>query len=221
MHLAVPFGNVTNIQSNFAKNEALVEMESEKASLAMVNYFSKSVVSTTDRQFQVQMSSLKEIKKTQYHSSTILSSYTLLKALQSESLEGVDAKNNKSHNGAMPYNSKFESPSMSKKAIRNAILRVTIENTVYPVTIDILYEVFSRAGKVLKISMIERKDIFQALIQYASPVIAEIAKLSLDGTHIYNGCCLLKIEDSNLTDISIKQSGDNCREYTCPSKTDE
>merc|ERR1719411_2366077 len=129
----------------------------------------------------------------------MLSSHTLLKALKGESLHCSDTLMKKSISGTMNHNSKLDNTSLSKDSNENSnVLRVSVEKKVYPVTIDILYEVFSRAGKILKISMIEKKENFQALIQYANPVIATIAKLSLDGTHIYNGCCLLRIESSKL-----------------------
>lgn len=33
----------------------------------------------------------------------------------------------------------------------NSVLRVIIENMLYPVTLDVLYQIFSRYGKVLRI----------------------------------------------------------------------
>ncbi|OBS83032.1 hypothetical protein A6R68_22981, partial [Neotoma lepida] len=59
------------------------------------------------------------------------------------------------------------------------------------VTPDV-HQIFSEFGTVLKI-IIFTKNKFQALLQYADPVSAQHAKLSLDGQNTYNACCTLSI----------------------------
>lgn len=48
---------------------------------------------------------------------------------------------------------------------------------VYPVTLDVLYQIFSRVGKVLRIVTFTKNGFFQALIQYPDVVMAQAAKL--------------------------------------------
>ena len=57
---------------------------------------------------------------------------------------------------------------------------------------------------------------FQALLQYADPVSAQHAKLSLDGQNIYNACCTLRIDFSKLTSLNVKYNNDKSRDYTRP-----
>ncbi|KAF4527861.1 hypothetical protein B566_EDAN017016, partial [Ephemera danica] len=59
----------------------------------------------------------------------------------------------------------------------NTVLRVIVEHMVYPVTLDVLYQIFSRYGKVLKIVTFTKNNTFQALIQYPDVVTAQAAKL--------------------------------------------
>jgi len=48
---------------------------------------------------------------------------------------------------------------------------------IYPVTLDVLYQIFSRVGKVLRIVTFTKGGLFQALIQYPDVVMAQAAKL--------------------------------------------
>ena len=45
------------------------------------------------------------------------------------------------------------------------MLRVIVEHMVYPVTLDVIFQIFSRVGKVLKIVTFTKNNTFQALIQ--------------------------------------------------------
>ena len=82
---------------------------------------------------------------------------------------------------------------------------------VYPVTLDVIYQIFSRVGKVLKIVTFTKNNTFQTLIQYPDVITAQAAKLSLDGQNIYNGCCTLRIEYSKLSNLNVKYNNDKSR----------
>ncbi|KAJ4439780.1 hypothetical protein ANN_07908 [Periplaneta americana] len=99
----------------------------------------------------------------------------------------------------------------------NTVLRVIIEHMVYPVTLEVLCQIFTRFGKVLKIVTFTKNNTFQALIQYPDVVTAQAAKLSLDGQNIYNSCCTLRIEYSKLTSLNVKYNNDKSRDYTNPN----
>merc|ERR1712158_285570 len=99
----------------------------------------------------------------------------------------------------------------------NTVLRVIVEHMVYPVTLDVIYQIFSRVGKVLKIVTFTKNNTFQALIQYPDVITAQAAKLSLDGQNIYNACCTLRIEYSKLSNLNVKYNNDKSRDYTNPS----
>lgn len=63
-----------------------------------------------------------------------------------------------------------------------------MENLFYPVTLDVLHQIFSKFGTILKLIMFTKNKQFQALLQDAGPVSTQHAKLSLDGQNIYSAC---------------------------------
>jgi hypothetical protein len=95
----------------------------------------------------------------------------------------------------------------------NHILLVTVTNLVYPVTIDILHQVFSKYGAIHKIVIFSKKG-FQALIQMGDKNQAQAAKQALDGQNIYSGCCTLRIQYSNLPSLNVKYNNDKSRDFT-------
>ncbi|MCP9263986.1 Polypyrimidine tract-binding protein 2 [Dirofilaria immitis] len=99
----------------------------------------------------------------------------------------------------------------------NSVLRVIIENMLYPVTLDVLYQIFSRYGKVLRIITFNKNNTFQALVQLSEANSAQLARQSLDGQNVYNGCCCLRIDYSKLATLNVKYNNDKSRDYTNPN----
>ncbi|KAF1385232.1 hypothetical protein PFLUV_G00105600 [Perca fluviatilis] len=98
----------------------------------------------------------------------------------------------------------------------STVLRVVVENLVYPVTLDALCQIFSKFGTVLRIIVFTKNSQFQALLQYPDGASAQSAKLSLDGQNIYNGCCTLRISFSKLTSLNVKYNNEKSRDFTRP-----
>jgi len=96
----------------------------------------------------------------------------------------------------------------------NHVLRVVVENLLYPITLDVLHTIFSKFGVVLKAITFNKNNQFQALIQMGDAVQSQTAKLSLDGQNIYNGCCTLRIDYSKLPALNVKYNNDKSRDYT-------
>jgi polypyrimidine tract-binding protein 2 len=109
----------------------------------------------------------------------------------------------------------IESPNKQKET-PNAILLVTVFNPVYPITIDIMHQVFSRYGFIQKIVIFQKQSL-QVLIQFNDMASASAAKKALDGQSLYTGCCTLRIEFSNLQALTVKYNGDKSRDFTNPS----
>ncbi|KAF2591851.1 hypothetical protein F2Q70_00038495, partial [Brassica cretica] len=78
----------------------------------------------------------------------------------------------------------------------NRILLVTVHHMLYPITVDVLHQVFSPYGFVEKIVTFQKSAGFQALIQYQAQPCAASARTSLQGRNIYDGCCQLDIQFS-------------------------
>ncbi|CAA6663790.1 unnamed protein product [Spirodela intermedia] len=78
----------------------------------------------------------------------------------------------------------------------NRILLVTIHHMLYPITVEVLHQVFSPHGFVEKIVTFQKSAGFQALIQYQSRHSAVQGRDTLQGRNIYDGCCQLDIQFS-------------------------
>ena len=46
----------------------------------------------------------------------------------------------------------------------NTVLRVIVEHMVYPVTLDVIFQIFSRVGKVMKIVTFTKNNTFQVRV---------------------------------------------------------
>ena len=76
----------------------------------------------------------------------------------------------------------------------NPILLVTITNVMYPVTVEVMQQVFSRVGQISKVVIFERGQLIQAFVEMVDTRQAMSAKQQFDGQCIYNGCNQLKIQ---------------------------
>lgn len=199
IHLGIPFGRVTNVLVLKGKNQAFLEMEEESSSVAMVNYFTNCAAQLRDRSVYVQFSNHTQLKTDQTHSNASPSAQAALQAAQA--LVGASGDTGGKETTGGP----------------NTVLRVIVEHMVYPVTLDVIHQIFSRVGKVMKIVTFTKNNTFQALIQYPDVITAQAAKLSLDGQNIYNACCTLRIEYSKLANLNVKYNNDKSRDYTNPN----
>ncbi|KAJ8493422.1 hypothetical protein OPV22_015143 [Ensete ventricosum] len=99
----------------------------------------------------------------------------------------------------------------------NQILLVTIHHMLYPITVEVLHQVFSPYGFVEKIVTFQKSAGFQSLIQYQSRQSAMQARSSLQGRNIYDGCCQLDIQFSNLSELQVNYNNERSRDFTNPS----
>jgi polypyrimidine tract-binding protein 1 len=212
IHLGIPFGRVTNVLVLKGKNQAFLEMDEESSACAMVNYFTNCVAQLRERSVYVQYSNHKELKTDQTHSNASASAQAALQAAQA--LTGEAGPTKTMANGAVSLGVGGGGGGGGGQGGPNTVLRVIVEHMVYPVTLDVIYQIFSRVGKVLKIVTFTKNNTFQALIQYPDVITAQAAKLSLDGQNIYNACCMLRIEYSKLSNLNVKYNNDKSRDYT-------
>merc|ERR1711936_953962 len=96
------------------------------------------------------------------------------------------------------------------------VLKVIVTNIVYPVTIEVLQQVFQRCGEIQKIVTFLRNDQYHALIQYSNTKEATTAKSLFDHQNIYNGCNTLHVEFSKMTELTVKYNNDKMRDFTNP-----
>ncbi|XP_055012022.1 polypyrimidine tract-binding protein 1 isoform X2 [Boleophthalmus pectinirostris] len=201
--LGLPFGKVTNLLMLKGKNQAFLELNSEECAQTMVSYYSSVTPVIRNHPVFLQYSTHKELKTD--------NSPNQVRA--QAALQAVNAL----HGGAMGSMAiSTDTSSLGGPTSQSPVLRVIVENLFYPVTLDVLHQIFSKFGSVLKIITFTKNNQFQALIQYADAMTAQHAKLSLDGQNIYNACCTLRISFSKLTSLNVKYNNDKSRDYTRP-----
>ncbi|GJZ96190.1 polypyrimidine tract-binding protein homolog 3 [Tanacetum coccineum] len=93
------------------------------------------------------------------------------------------------------------------------ILLVTIHHMLYPITVQVLHQVFSPHGYVEKIVIFQKSAGVQPLIQFQSRQNVIVARNSLQGHNIYEGCCQLDIQFSNLEELQPNQDENICYYY--------
>uniref|UniRef100_A0A1A8LAH1 Polypyrimidine tract-binding protein 1 n=5 Tax=Nothobranchius TaxID=28779 RepID=A0A1A8LAH1_9TELE len=201
--LGLPFGKVTNLLMLKGKNQAFLELNSEECAQTMVSYYSSVTPVIRNHPIYMQYSTHKELKTD--NSPNQVRAQAALQAVNALHGGGI---------GSVAISS--DASSMAGGLAQSPVLRVIVENLFYPVTLDVLHQIFSKFGTVLKIITFTKNNQFQALIQYADAMTAQHAKLSLDGQNIYNACCTLRISFSKLTSLNVKYNNDKSRDYTRP-----
>uniref|UniRef100_A0A3Q1F942 Polypyrimidine tract binding protein 3 n=1 Tax=Acanthochromis polyacanthus TaxID=80966 RepID=A0A3Q1F942_9TELE len=189
--LALPFGRVSQVITLKAKNQAFVEMASEEAAVTMVNYYTSATPTVRNQPIFIQYSTHRELKTDNLTNQRAISAAAV-------------------HSGSMASGGEGRgfAPGQSP------VLRIIVENLFYPVTLEVLQQIFSKFGSVLKIITFTRNNQFQALLQFSDAVHAQHAKASLDGQNIYNGCCTLRIDFSKLSALNVKYNNDKSRDFT-------
>ncbi|CAL8314497.1 polypyrimidine tract-binding protein 2 [Gadus morhua] len=196
--LGLPFGKVTNILMLKGKNQAFLELGTEEAAITMVNYYAAVTPQVRNTPVFIQYSNHKELKTD-----------SALNQRAQAVLQAVSAVQDGSSPSSDPGVLDLAPPP-------SPVLRIIIDNMFYPVTLDVLQQIFSKFGTVMKIITFTKNNQFQALLQFSDPVNAQQAKLSLDGQNIYNSCCTLRIDFSKLVSLNVKYNNDKSRDYTRP-----
>ncbi|CAN0307859.1 unnamed protein product [Bubo scandiacus] len=197
--LGLPFGKVTNILILKERSQALLEMDSEEAAVNMVAYYGPTVPHLRSHPVHIQFSHYRELKTD--HLSDQTEDQAALQAVNA-GVSGNLADTNvvDAEGGLVPSHS--------------SVLRIIIEKLFYAVTLDMLYQIFSKFGSVLKIIIFIKNNKFQALLEYDHPRNAYYAKMYLDGRSIYAACCTLHIDFSKLARLTVKYNNNKSRDFT-------
>lgn len=186
--LGLSFGGIKNVLFLRSKNQAFLEFENLQEAQQMVNHFAQTTSTFSGKKIFVQYSNHQELNTDPNNSNNLAAQSALSEALSL-------------HRAA-------------KQGGKNTVLRATILNMIYPVTLDVLNQIFSKFGALLKIITFNKNDKFQALIQMRDSMSAQNAKQALQSQNIYNGCCTLQIEFSKLTTLEVRYNNDKSRDYT-------
>ncbi|XP_041666893.1 polypyrimidine tract-binding protein 3-like isoform X2 [Cheilinus undulatus] len=193
--VALPFGRVSKLITLKTKNQAFLEMMSEEAAVTMVNYYTSVPPTVRNQPIYIQYSNHRELK-----TDNLTNQRAALQAISTATM----------HSGNMASGGEGRGLILSQ----SPVLRIIVENLFYPVTLEVLQQIFSKFGSVLKIITFTKNNQFQALLQFSDAVHAQHAKASLDGQNIYNGCCTLRIDFSKLSTLNVKYNNDKSRDFT-------
>lgn len=101
------------------------------------------------------------------------------------------------------------------------VLRVVVDQLLYPVNVDHFYQLFSRYGKVTKVVTFQKNSSFQALVQFDQVAVASAARQGLDGSPMFGPSTpnsnILRVGFSKMTNLNVKYNNDKSRDYTNPS----
>ena len=132
---------------------------------AMVNYFTNCVAQLRERSVYVQFSNHRELKTDQTHSNASASAQAALQAAQALTGTEQAAQNGGSSMASQAMKttaaSNVQVGGQHGSGGPNTVLRVIVEHMVYPVTLDVIFQIFSRVGKVLKIVTFTKNNTFQ------------------------------------------------------------
>ncbi|XP_015422092.1 PREDICTED: uncharacterized protein KIAA1551 homolog isoform X3 [Myotis davidii] len=97
---------------------------------------------------------------------------------------------------------------------QSPVLRIILENLSHPFSLDMLHQIFSNFGRVLKITTFTQNNMFEALLQFAEPWSAELAKVFLDSWNIFG--CTVRVSFSTSSILKVKYDSSKSRVYTYP-----
>ncbi|KAL3652653.1 hypothetical protein CASFOL_002334 [Castilleja foliolosa] len=103
----------------------------------------------------------------------------------------------------------------------NRFLLATIHHMLCSITEEVLQQVFSPHGFVENIVTFQNFAGFEALIQYQSIQSAISARNFLQGRDIYDGCCQLDLQFSNLDELQVNFNNERAHDITIPTATVE
>jgi len=188
IYLGLTFGNIINVLFLRSKNQAFLEFETLPDAQQMIAHFNTSSVQFHGKKIFVQYSNHQELN--------------------------TDPTNTNNQHAQTALSEAVQLHTASKIGGKNTVLRAAILNMVYPVTLDVLHQIFSKYGAVLKIITFNKNDKFQVLIQLKDSQATQAAKMNLNNQNIYNGCCTLQIDFSKLTTLEVRFNNDKSRDYT-------
>ncbi|NWZ30922.1 PTBP3 protein, partial [Asarcornis scutulata] len=153
--LGLPFGKVTNVLMLKGKSQAFLEMASEEAAANMVNFYTSVTPLLRSQPVYIQYSNYRELKTDDLPN----------QSRAQAALQAVNAAPDAlaAGGGVVPG--------------QGSVLRIIVENVFYPVTLEVLYQIFSKFGPVLKIITFTKNNQFQTLLQFADPTNAYYAKM--------------------------------------------
>ncbi|XP_075590549.1 heterogeneous nuclear ribonucleoprotein L isoform X2 [Dermatophagoides farinae] len=132
------------------------------------------------------------------------------KRLKTDQDRGFNNNNYFSHS-----NSRYAGMPREHEERLNHVLLLTVINPAYPITCEVIHQICSPNGKVLRI-VIFKKNGIQAMVEFDSIESAKRAKSVLNGCDIYSGCCTLRVEYAKPVRLNVYKNDLESFDYTNP-----
>ncbi|CAH8444453.1 unnamed protein product [Dicrocoelium dendriticum] len=100
--------------------------------------------------------------------------------------------------------------------MESRVLLFTVYNAQYPITVDVINQIASRHGRVLRIVVFQKTHV-QAMVEFKTTDDARNAKQNLNGADIYSGCCSLKIEFARPTKLTVVRNDHETWDFENPN----
>jgi len=204
--LSLKFGTVVNTLIMRQKGQAFIEFSDEESAVLFVNYHNYVPAIVRNKHIFIQ-----------------LSTHTHLKT-NAESQNATQAAINALavYPGSQSFGMPPSIPAIASAAAltnvqvvptEGCIIHLVVERAIYSITLDTLYQIFSRFGPVTKIVTFNKNSEFQGFVQYLDPLSAMAALHHLDNQNIYSSCCTLRLSETKMKDLDVKANSDKARDY--------
>ncbi|THD23999.1 Polypyrimidine tract-binding protein 1 [Fasciola hepatica] len=196
--LAIPFGMIKSMVLSKKNNQALIEMHMIEDAVELIAYYSKCPVVLHGKNIVLQFSTHSHLELTSENNAI------------ENAVKNANRIVQQDLNGALSGNP-------------NSVLRIVISNIMgQQINHLILYKIFHRFGKILRVLIFLRMDQYHCLIEFQNHVQAFVAMLHLNGQNIYTGCCCLAVEFSKTRGpLEVRRQNDKCRDYLASPLTRE
>ncbi|KAM7536607.1 hypothetical protein Aperf_G00000084073 [Anoplocephala perfoliata] len=196
--LAIPFGYLKNMVLSKRSSQALIEMDLMDSAVNMVMYYQQYPATLHGRQLVLQYSKHSHLEL-KAENSMVNQAIQRANTVVQQDLSGVNTG----------------SP--------NTVLRIVIEDIMdQQINHIIIYKIFHRFGKILRVIIFLKHDHYQGFIEFENHIQAFVAMLHLNRQNIYTGCCTLSVEFSkNRGPLEIRQESQKCRDYEHNPLTEE
>uniref|UniRef100_A0A915IM33 RRM domain-containing protein n=1 Tax=Romanomermis culicivorax TaxID=13658 RepID=A0A915IM33_ROMCU len=177
INLCLPFGKISNFLLLAQKGQAFIEFESKNSAKLLITVSQTSPIIFKNRTVVCQHSNHRQLKTVHINGNKI-PTMCAVSSIQINFMGPMEQA--LAETVALPgINNGCDTTGILSSQTQNqpnSVLRVIIENMLYPVTLDILYQIFSRFGKVLRIITFTKNNTFQALIQFSDASSSQMAK---------------------------------------------
>eukprot|EP00108_Taenia_solium_P005576 TsM_000484400 transcript=TsM_000484400 gene=TsM_000484400 len=196
--LAIPFGFLKNMVLSKRSSQALIEMELLESAMDMVEYYQEYPAILHGRQLVLQFSKHPHLELKAEN------------AMVNQAIQRANSVVQQDLSGANQGNP-------------NTVLRIIIEEIMdQQINHIIIYKIFHRFGKILRVIIFLKNDHYQGFIEFENHLQAFVAMLHLNRQNIYTGCCQLSVEFSkNRGPLEIRQESQKCRDYVLNPLTEE